>query len=359
MAKAPTEQPDRRRPKYRRLRLLFAVLTLFGLGLFIFFLTQIGLGEILENIAKFSLAGFGLVLLIYLGRIMVRALAWKLSVSAPHRLRYFDVLRGVLIGEALSSMIPLGIAVSGTAKAISVSNRVPLVVGFSSVATENLFYSLSTCIVILLGAVAFLFTFDLPGAWIWTLYILIGSLIVIVILGVTMVVRQWHWASGLLNALFVRGFFQENLRHFRHKVREFETLIYGFYRQYPNRFVPIFLLEIVFHLLGVLEAYYVLHKLSDLAPDLYTSFLMETINRTVTVFFKLVPFVIGFDEAGAQFVTETLALGAGIGFTLAVIRKGRLLFWSAVGMLFLLQRGLSISDIIKGHENIVPGEEEG
>ena len=95
-----------------------------------------------------------------------------------------------------------------------------------------------------------------------------------------------------------------------------------------------------------------LHKLSDIAPDLYTSFLLESLNRTVTVFFKLVPFVIGFDEAGAHFVTETLALGIGIGFTLAIIRKGRLLFWSIIGMLFLLQRGLSIGDIIKGAKMI-------
>lgn len=360
MAKAPKESSDVKRPKYRRLRLLFALFTLFGVALFIFFLTQIGVGEILENIAKFSLVSFGIVLLIYLGRIMARALAWKMSVAAPYKLKYFDTLRAVLIGESLSSMFPLGILVSGTAKAVSVSNRVPLVVGFSSVATENLFYSLSTSIVILLGAIAFLFSFDLPGAWKWTLYILIVGLIAVLILGITMVVRQWHWASGALNALFIRGFAQNTLRHFRHKVREFENLIYGFYRQYPNRFIPIFLLEVVFHLLGVLEAYYVLHKLSELAPDLYTSFLLETLNRTVTVFFKFVPFVIGFDEAGAHFVTETLGLGVGIGFTLAVIRKGRLIFWSAVGMLFLLQRGLSVSDLIneKGHETVVPPRKE-
>jgi hypothetical protein len=298
-----------------------------------------------------------LVLLIYFGRIMVRALAWKWSVMVPHKVGFFDALRAVLIGEALSSMLPLGIAVSGTAKAISISNRVPLVVGFSSVATENLFYSLSTCIMILLGAIAFLVGFDLPGEWVWTLYVLIVGLVAVIIAGTAMVVRQWHWASGALNALFIRGFAQERLRYFRHKVREFEDLIYGFYRKYPNRFIPIFLLEVVFHLLGVLEAYYVLHKLSELAPDLYTSFLLETLNRTVTVFFKLVPFVIGFDEAGAQFVTDKLALSAALGFTLAIIRKGRLIFWSMVGMLFLLQRGLSIGDIIKGSENDLPDKE--
>ncbi len=356
MAKPQQDPSVKKLPRYRKLRLLFAVFTLFGLALFLFFLTQIGFGEILENIAKFSLLSFGLVLLIYLARIMVRAWAWKMSVIEPHKLSYFDVLRGVLIGEALSSMLPLGIAVSGTAKAISVSNRVPLVVGFSSVATENLFYSLSTCIVILLGAVAFLLGFDLPGAWVWTLYVLIAGIVAVLVLGTTMVVRQWHWASGVLNALFLRGFAQEKLRVFRHKVREFEDLIYGFYRRYPGRFIPIFLLEIVFHLLGVLEAWYVLHKLSEIAPDLYSAFLLETLNRAITVFFKLVPFVIGFDEAGAHFVTETLGLGIGIGFTLAIIRKGRLLFWSIIGMLFLLQRGLSIGDIIKGSENDLQDE---
>lgn len=356
MAKPRSETSNTKLPNYRRLRILFAVFTLLGLGLFIFFLTRIGIDEIWDNIARFSLLSFGVVLVIHTTRILVRALAWKLSVAAPYKLGYFDTIRAVFIGEALSSLLPLGIAVSGTAKTISVSNRVPLVVGFSSVATENLFYSLSTSIVIMLGALAFLFSFDLPAGWRWTLYVLTTGIGILVVLGITMVIRQWHWASGALNALFIRGFFQEKLRYFRHKVREFENLIYGFYRQYPGRFVPIFLLEVTFHLLGVLEAYYILSKLSEVVPEIYTAFLLETLNRTITVFFKLVPFVVGFDEAGAHFVTDTLKLGVGVGFTLAIIRKGRLLFGAIIGMLFLLQRGLSISDLInrKGAENSAP-----
>jgi hypothetical protein len=358
MAKAGKHQPTLNSSHYRRIRLLFALFTLVGVGLFIFFLTRIGLDEILENIGRFSLASFGLVLLIYFGRIVVRSLAWKFSVAAPFKVSFLDTLRAVLIGESLSSLFPLGILVSGTAKAVSVSNRVPLVVGFSSVATENLFYSLSTCIMILLGAAAFLFSFPLPEEWVWTLYIFIAVLTILLVLGILMVIRRWHWASAIVEWLFLRGFAQEYLRDFRHRVRQFENLIYNFYRQYPGRFLPIISLEVTFHLLGVLEAWYVLHKLSAIAPSLYSSFLLETLNRTITVFFKFVPFVIGFDEAGAHFVTETLGLGIGIGFTLAIIRKGRLLFWSIVGMLFLLQRGLSIGDIIKEHEDIVPGSSE-
>jgi hypothetical protein len=58
-----------------------------------------------------------------------------------------------------------------------------------------------------------------------------------------------------------------------------------------------------------------------------------------------VPFLIGVDEAGAQFVAETVAIGASIGVTLAIIRKGRILFWTAVGLGLLVKRGLSLRDV--------------
>ncbi len=65
----------------------------------------------------------------------------------------------------------------------------------------------------------------------------------------------------------------------------------------------------------------------------------------ITILFKLIPFVIGVDEAGAQFVGETVALAAGIGVTMAVIRKGRVIFWTLIGLLIIAKRGLSIRDL--------------
>jgi hypothetical protein len=44
-----------------------------------------------------------------------------------------------MIGEALSAMIPLGILMSGTAKAVAVRKRVPFVAALSSVAVEICF----------------------------------------------------------------------------------------------------------------------------------------------------------------------------------------------------------------------------
>ncbi|HSK71525.1 MAG TPA: hypothetical protein VK892_07515, partial [Pyrinomonadaceae bacterium] len=122
-------------------------------------------------------------------------------------------------------------------------------------------------------------------------------------------------------------------------------LIYGYYRRYPNRFLPIVLLQILFHSLGVMEVWFILTRISSAIPSFYTAYLLESVSRVITVVFKLVPFVIGIDEAGAQFVAETLALGAGVGVTLAIIRKGRILFWTVIGLTLIIKRGLSLREI--------------
>jgi len=47
----------------------------------------------------------------------------------------------------------------------------------------------------------------------------------------------------------------------------------------------------------------------------------------------------------ARYVGEALALAAGVGVTLAIIRKGRMLFWNVIGIVLLIRRGLSIQHI--------------
>ncbi len=81
----------------------------------------------------------------------------------------------------------------------------------------------------------------------------------------------------------------------------------------------------------------------------FTSFLLESVSRLINVVFKLIPFLVGVDEAGAQFVTETMAIGAGIGVSLAIIRKGRVLFWTAIGLIFIIKRGFSFKEISDAH----------
>lgn len=335
-----------------RLKAAGIVLTLAGLGLFIYFIYSTGLGEIGEGIAKVGLSGFALIIFIYLLRICVRATAWSLSVYGPYELTFRDTFPAVIIGEALSSLIPLGILISGTAKAVAVRRKVPLVVGLSSVATENLFYSFVTALFISLGSILFLRSFDLDPEYVW----LIDAVLILIVLLITfvalMIVRQWHWASGICERLYERGILTEVLESGRLQVRLFENLIYGYYRRYPKRFVPILLLQVAFHTLGVVEVLFILSKISGSFQLVSTAFFLETISRLITIVFKLIPFVIGVDEAGAEFVVKTLALGAGIGVTLAIVRKARILFWAIVGVILIVKRGIKLKDIRKVREEV-------
>ncbi|REJ79215.1 MAG: UPF0104 family protein [Acidobacteria bacterium] len=337
---------------FKRLKAAGLIFTLFGLALFVYFIYTTGLSEISEGIAKIGLSGFALILFIYLLRICVRALAWRLSVYGPYELSFRDTFPAVIIGEALSSMIPLGILVSGTAKAVAVRRKVPLVVGLSSVATENLFYSFVTALFISLGSILFLRSFELEAGYVWLIDILLVAIIALIAFATLMIVRQWHWASAICEKIYDKGFLKSVLESGRLQVRLFENLIYGFYRRYPSRFAPIMLLEAAFHTLGVVEVLFILSKITSTSNLLSTAFFLETISRLITIVFKLIPFVIGVDEAGAEFVVKTLALAAGIGVTLAIVRKARILFWAIVGVMLIIKRGLSLKDIRKVHEEV-------
>lgn len=346
---APIE-PDIRTPRLSakqtsRLTILGVILTIAGIGLFSYFVYAVGVNEIVANIERFGIAGFAIILGIYFVRICMRAAAWRLCVYEPYSLRMKDTVPAVIIGEAMSSMIPLGILISGTTKAVAVRKRVPLVVGLSSVATENLFYSIVTSVFLILGAFTLLRSFELDPGWVLTIDILIAVICAVIVFLVLLVIKQWHFASETCEWFYRKGIATGILEHGRLQVRLFENFIYGFYRRYPKRFLPICLIEAAFHLLGILEVWFILNRIAS--ADVLSAFVLESVSRLITIVFKLIPFVIGVDEAGAQFVGDTVAIGAGIGVTLAVIRKGRILFWTGVGLLLIIKRGLSIRAMSK------------
>ena len=327
-----------------RLKVFAVVLTIGGIGLFSYFVYAVGLHRIYDGVLRFGVAGFAVILLIYFARIWARAYAWKLCVHEPYSLRVRDTISAVVIGEAMSSTIPLGILISGTSKAVAVRKHIPLVAGLSSIATENLFYSLVTSLFLITGGVILLRGFALDENLILALNFFIVSVAILVVLGFLMVIRQWHFASESCEWLYQKGFLRKWLENVRLDVRLFENLIYGFYRRYPRRFMPICLLEASYFVLGISEVWYILSRLSDAYPSLLSAFLLESVSRLVTIIFKLIPFVIGVDEAGSQFVAHTLALAAGVGVTLAIIRKGRILFWTAIGVILIIKRGLSLQE---------------
>ncbi len=244
-----------------------------GLLLFAYFVRRTGINEIVAGVRRLG-AGFLLIMFISGLRPMVRALAWTRCFEAPHTLRWRDALRAYLEGDALGNLMPLGIVVSEPAKAAFVRDRVPLGVSFAALAIENLFYMLSVVLFIFTGAAALLFSFA-PSAKLRL--ISIGILVGIaagLVFAYFVFRRQWRFLSKALEFFYGRGIARQLLEPRRARVSAFEDRLYGFYARQQTRLLPILLLEVCFHLAGVVEIYATLYFISDTAPTWLTAFIL-------------------------------------------------------------------------------------
>lgn len=338
----PTQTPSPAR-RFAPASILFAVL---GLLLFAYFVKRAGVSDILSGLRRLG-AGFVPVLIISGIRPFVRSLAWTQCFEAPNRLRLRDAFIAYLMGDALGNVVPLGIMVSEPTKVALVRDRVPLVAGLSAIAVENLFYSLSVALFIFTGTAALLFSFPLSEKLRIISFAMLTGLVLIILFAYFVIRQQWKFVSRTLEFLYVRGFGRRLLETRRARVSAIEDRIYGFYARNRQRFLPILFLEFCFHLAGVAEVYVTLYFISDTHPTWLAAFVLESVNRVINVVFKFVPMRVGVDEAGTGLFTKVLQFGTASGVALAIIRKARVLVWTAIGVVLLVRRGLSLRAIAR------------
>ena len=324
--------------RFTSLGIVFAVI---GLLLFAYFVKRAGVTDILHDIRQLG-AGFLLVLGVSSLRYIVRTLAWTLCFEAPYRLRFRDAFKAYVTGDAMGNLMPLGVVASEPTKAVYVRDRVPLVVAATAVATQNLFYGLSVAVFIFSGTAALLLRFPLPQALRISSFIALTIIVAIVLTGFAIVRLRVKFLSGTLNRLHQRGIGRRWLENRRESTSAVEDSVYSFYSRHRARCLLMLLLEFCFHLAGVLEVYITLYFISDVRPTFLTAYILESVNRIINVVFKFVPLRAGVDEAGSGLITDVLQLGTTSGVSLAIIRKARVIFWTALGVAFLIRRGLSL-----------------
>ncbi|MFN2577940.1 MAG: lysylphosphatidylglycerol synthase domain-containing protein [Pyrinomonadaceae bacterium] len=331
----------------KRFTPLGIILTLGGVLMFAYFVKQAGVSQIADGIRRLG-AGFILILIISGVRHIARSIAWMMCVEAPHRLRFRDALRARLMGDAIGNILPLGsFVISEPAKPALIRDRIPLMAGFSAMVIENIFYSLSVVVFVVSGMLALLLSFTLPKGLRLASLITVAVIAIIVAVGVALVRKQVRFISGATTLLHRRGLNQKWIE----KSRVVEDRVYGFYRTSRSRFLPILLLEACFHLAGAVEIYVTLYFISpQQPPTLFTAFILESVNRVITMAFKFIPLRMGVDEAGTGRVSRILQFTQAAGVTLAIIRKARDLFWACVGLALLLHRGLSLRAVARDAE---------
>ena len=350
----PLKNNVARNRKLARFGIIFALL---GLVLFAYFVRKAGVSEIITGIKRLG-AGFLLILAISAVRQIARSLAWTRCFESPYRLRFRDAFAARVMGDALGNIIPLAsVAVSEPSKAAFVTDRVPLMASLAALALENIFYSLSVAVFIFSGTVALLLAFPLKPA---LRYASIGTLAVIILivpLGYLIIRKQWKFLSGGMSVLHSRGLGRAWLEKSIPRARTLEDRIYGFYERNGSSLLGILALEMCFHLAGVLEIYTTLWFISSIVvPTLLTAFILESVNRVINIVFKFIPFRLGIDEAGTGILAKALGFTQAIGAALAIVRKSRDLFWTAIGVALIVRRGFSLRNLKKVSEDEAKSE---
>ncbi|MCA1560092.1 MAG: flippase-like domain-containing protein [Acidobacteria bacterium] len=319
----------------RRFRVVGVAASVVCAALFVWLVWQVGPRTIWAGLRQI---GWGLLAIVALAglRFSARAAAWTICIEPPHRLRFTDAFGGVVAGDALGNITPLGPIVGEPTKAAFVRGRVPLAPALTALAIENVLYMLSTAAMIAAGMIALLLRAELPAQLRGVSEVALAAMLALVAVAVWLLWQRPAVLSRPLTRLIPAAL------HGRiDSVRALEQEIYTFATRRRAAMVPLAALEVAFHALGVAEVHVTLWMLQGSPPPLLVSFIVESVNRLITVLFKFVPMQVGVNEAGTAVATQVLGLGATPGITLGVVRKVRMLFWTMIGTGLLIRRGLS------------------
>jgi hypothetical protein len=315
-------------------RTLAAVSLLIGLALFVHVIAQTGLGDILTRIRSLG-AGFLLILAISFIRQFVRAYAWLRCLPPQDRtVGWFALMRGRLAGDAIGDLTSGGPLVAEPLKVLAMGSHLPMPTLISSLAVENLAYAFSSCVMILAGTLALLATFTLSDSLRAASFASLGVVALILLLSIIVVSRRVKLLSTSIETVLRVTGLNEKLSSKLAQLCEMESYIFDFYARRPVDFLLTAACEITFHIAGVAEIFVALW-LIGLPVTWLTAFILEAVNRIINIVFAFVPAMMGVDEAGTELLSRTLSLSSGVGVTLAVIRKARMFFWIALGLIFL------------------------
>ena len=309
------------------------VTALIGLGLLAWMVWSVGVAKIVADVRQ---VGWMLIAIVAIGgvRFLLRAAAWRQCLEPPHRLSLADAFAAVVSGDTIGNITPLGPLVGEPAKAAFVRSRVALGPALTALAIENVLYTLSTAAMIAAGMVALLISFQTPSAIRG-----VGELAVagtLVLFGVALWML-WRQPALISRALALAP----PLRRHSERIQEIESRIYTFTSRHRGRLPLLAVTEVSFHVFGVAENYLTLWALLGVAPPLLIAFILETVNRLITVVFRFIPMRLGVDEVGTGYLTQLLGLGVSVGTSIAIIRKLRILSWALVGGILLVREGLT------------------
>lgn len=307
-----------------------------GAGLFVWTIRQAGTADVVEGVQR---VGVGILVIGVLGGIrgFARTIAWRLCLDREHQVPLPSMYAAYLAGDAIGNITPFGMLISEPSKIAMVRRRVAVPEAAAALAVENLFYLSTVVFMLTAGTAALLLAFPVPPAVRSASVAMLGITAVSTAVGWIVLTRR-RVARRAVEWLIRRNVARARLEAALPRFQLAGDRISSFVERRRGVLLPVMALEAIFHATAVGEIWFAVGLITGTWPSLLMAFVLEYVNRTITVVFQFVPMWLGIDEAGTSFVTGLLQLGSATGVSLALVRKARNLVWTVIGAALLLAR---------------------
>jgi uncharacterized protein (TIRG00374 family) len=315
----------------RRVRVLLLAL---GLAFLVVIVWQAGPRAVAGRLAALGWAA-PLVLLPSVAVMLVDTLAWRYAFASGVHVRFRDLVRARMAGEAINSLTPTAYVGGEPIKAYMLAPAVPVREGLSSVIVGKTLMTVGQLALVALGVVVALGRFE--GGH---LLLACAGVLVLVGLGLWWVMgRQQRGLLGWLVGLAARvGIRPRAITERAGDIADLDARIARFYSQDRSRLHVSVALYFLGWVLGTAETWLVL-RLMALPVDLPTAFALEALSGLIKGVTFIFPGSLGGQEAGnaALFAGFGYPLAAAVGYS--VVRRVRELLWAGLGLVFLARAG--------------------
>jgi uncharacterized protein (TIRG00374 family) len=282
--------------------------------------------------------GWGVVLIIMLGGIsqFVKTCSWRQAfTSGIGKLSWSRSFIAQLISD---SMGQFGVAgkLFGEGTRISLLRRaVPLSSALSAGAIDAGLHSFTAVLVSVSGITATLVLAPLPATWRAYAFVLVAVLFLVVIFGAVSIARRWRLVGNAMRALGKLPGLAKWVKGKQSVIDSAENNLLSFHDQAPSAFWATLMLNLLWHLLAVLEVYVILTFMgAKIAVG--GAFVVEGLTKIINLVGALNPGNFGTYEGGNMLIAKLFGVTGAAGLTLALCRRVRTIFWAGVGAMCMI-----------------------
>jgi len=308
---------------------------LLGLGLLGYLVFRAGPGVVWKELQA---VGWGLALIIMLGGFsqFIKTCAWRQAFTCDiSQLSWSRSFVAQLVSDGIGQFGVAGKVLGEGMRISLLGSTVPVSSGLSSGAIDGGLHTFSAVLVTVFGISAILMIGPVSVMWRVYAVLLIAALASVVILAAVGIASRWPLMGNAIRAIGRLPRLQNWVSGKQPIIDSAEHNLLYFRREAPAAFWATLILNVMWHMLAVLEVYVIL-RFMGAGFTVGGAFIVEGLTKVINLVGALNPGNFGTYEGGNMLIAKMFGVTSTAGLTLALCRRARTVFWAGVGAMCMI-----------------------